>query len=52
MELSYISGKGNLKKHLVFLEVTFPTRKIKKSTMKQCLISRDLSGYILYQNVF
>ena len=30
MELSYISGNGNPKKVLIFKEVTFRARKIKK----------------------
>ena len=31
MELSYISGNGNPKKLLIFQEVTFRTRKMKKT---------------------
>ena len=36
-KLSYISGNGNTKKLLIFQEVTFRTRKIKKSTLKKFL---------------
>ena len=39
-ELAYISGNGNPKKLLIFQEVTFQARKIKKNQSEKTYISR------------
>ena len=43
MELSHISGNGSPKKLLIFQEVTFRARKMKKkNTLKKFLIFREI----------
>ena len=48
-KFTYISGNRNPKKPLIFQEVTFRARKIKKLTLKKCLIFRkmELSSHVL-----
>ena len=42
-KISYISENGNPKKFLIFKEVTFQARKMKKNpTVKRCLIFREM----------
>ena len=41
-EISYISGSRNFEKLVIFLEVTFRARKIKKPTLKKLLIFQEM----------
>ena len=41
-KISYISANGNPKKLLIFQEVTFRARKIKKPTLKKSLIFQKI----------
>ena len=44
-ELSHISGNGNPKKLLIFQEVTFRARKVKKPTLKKLVISQEMENF-------
>ena len=50
-KLSYISGNRNFKNLIIFLEVTFKARKMKKPTLKKLVTFQENGKKFLFSRV-